>query len=361
MEQPQILINLSNLNIGGAYQRAVSFIKNWSDYSVDRALLVCRADMIEDILKMTSLSKLEVVEVTYSPADIMYGWRTRVILNKIVAEYNVKVAFSFVGPAYWRPKCYHIVGFGVPHIVYKDLPYVKALSVKSKLRFAIKRFVTRVEADHWIVQTKDVQSRLTTQLKVELDKVSIVTNGPGRQFDNLERKRRTAHEFRLITPTTYRPSKNLEIISQIAPLLEKEKVMFYVTLDEISYQLLFRENKNVINLNKISPVDLPKVYSEVDALFLPSYLECFSASYVEAMLVGIPIIASDLPFARTVCEDAAIYFDCDNQKDAFMSIINLKNNQTKIEEIVTKGFKKLESFDTSYEQYKKYLKIIKNV
>ncbi len=41
---------------------------------------------------------------------------------------------------------------------------------------------------------------------------------------------------------------------------------------------------------------------------MPTLLECFSASYLEAMYMKKIIFTSDLPFAHTVCKDAAFYF-----------------------------------------------------
>ena len=50
-------------------------------------------------------------------------------------------------------------------------------------------------------------------------------------------------------------------------------------------------------------------------MFLPTFLECFSASYAEAMLMKKPIITSNLGFAQNVCKDAAVYFDPCNPED----------------------------------------------
>ena len=44
-------------------------------------------------------------------------------------------------------------------------------------------------------------------------------------------------------------------------------------------------------------------------MILPTLLESFSATYIEAMFHGKTILTSDLDFARDVCGEAAFYFD----------------------------------------------------
>jgi glycosyltransferase involved in cell wall biosynthesis len=49
-------------------------------------------------------------------------------------------------------------------------------------------------------------------------------------------------------------------------------------------------------------------YNRSDIVFLPTLLETFSATYLEAMRMGRPIVTCDLDFARDICKDAAAYF-----------------------------------------------------
>jgi hypothetical protein len=65
----------------------------------------------------------------------------------------------------------------------------------------------------------------------------------------------------------------------------------------------------IINVGPIKVNQCPALYHFCDALFLPTLLECFSASYVEAMYFKKTIFTSDLSFAHTVCHDSAFYFD----------------------------------------------------
>ena len=50
-------------------------------------------------------------------------------------------------------------------------------------------------------------------------------------------------------------------------------------------------------------------YQKVDGLLFLSTDESYGFPLVEAMFVGLPIVCPDLPYARTLCSDGAIYFD----------------------------------------------------
>lgn len=56
---------------------------------------------------------------------------------------------------------------------------------------------------------------------------------------------------------------------------------------------------------------LPGLYAGARAFVLPTILETFGQPFVEALAATLPVIAADLPFAREVCGDAALYFAAD--------------------------------------------------
>lgn len=55
--------------------------------------------------------------------------------------------------------------------------------------------------------------------------------------------------------------------------------------------------------------ELPALYEGHDVLLFPSLIEAFGLPLVEAMVMNMPIVASDLDWAREVCGPAALYRD----------------------------------------------------
>jgi glycosyltransferase involved in cell wall biosynthesis len=64
----------------------------------------------------------------------------------------------------------------------------------------------------------------------------------------------------------------------------------------------------VVELGTIPYSLLHQVYAACHAYVTPAYTETFAHPLVEAMASGLPVVASDLPVHREVCEEAALYF-----------------------------------------------------
>ncbi|NJD05858.1 MAG: glycosyltransferase family 4 protein [Methylococcaceae bacterium] len=68
-------------------------------------------------------------------------------------------------------------------------------------------------------------------------------------------------------------------------------------------------DRQIVNVGPLQQTELAAYYRHCQALFLPTLLESFSGTYLEAMRFECPILTSDLDFAHHVCGDAALYFD----------------------------------------------------
>ncbi len=59
----------------------------------------------------------------------------------------------------------------------------------------------------------------------------------------------------------------------------------------------------------VTSEELEALYSKATALVMPTFCEGFGLPPLEAMMVGLPVLMSDLPVLREVGGDAALYFD----------------------------------------------------
>lgn len=99
----------------------------------------------------------------------------------------------------------------------------------------------------------------------------------------------------LFYPATSQFYKNHKILKKA---LEKTsiKVNLYLTAESNKKD----NSSRIIELGKIPFDEVCAYYNSVDALVFPSYIETFGLPLIEAALTGLPIIASDLPYAREV-------------------------------------------------------------
>ena len=112
-----------------------------------------------------------------------------------------------------------------------------------------------------------------------------------------------------------------------------------------------------MNIGPVDINDCPYLYSKSDALFLPTLVETFSASYPEAMIMNKPILTSDYPFSRSVCKDAALYFDPYDINDVMSKIFEITSNKDLYNSLINKGSFCVKRMPSFMDMTKKYLDV----
>ena len=116
------------------------------------------------------------------------------------------------------------------------------------------------------------------------------------------------------------PHKNTNLFPQIKKRLHDSHdidVDFYVTFNATEWAAtteFFRASIN--NVGVLYSAQCPTFYQQMDAVIFPSFLECFSATPLEALVMEKPLFASDRGFIRDVCGDYAWYFNPENPVEA---------------------------------------------
>ena len=177
---------------------------------------------------------------------------------------------------------------------------------------------------------------------------------------------RKNREYRLLMISAYHRHKNFEVVKEVSRQLMKDGMEFVkivLTLKPEDYERLFGEEDfpNVFNVGPVPLRECPALYQETDAVFLPTLLECFSASYPEAMISGKPILTSDLGFARSICGEAALYFDPTDAKAIANKIATLIHNPMLAETLIEKGKKRVLNFLNPRERASAYLALCQDL
>lgn len=366
----KILINTSNLKKGGALQVAHSFlneIKN-NTYHVFHAVL-------SSPLKAQLNAELFPENFIFYEYNLKFGLGNTFLgndqfLDNLENKVKPDKVFSVFGPTYWKPKTIHITGFAKPQYIYKDSPFFDILNFKEKYKLKFnelihihnfKKFSTIL-----ITETDDVTNRLKKILPTK--EIVTVTNYYHQIYDNPKLWKKTIKlpEFNgttLLTITANYPHKNLKIIPEVISVLNMIypdfNFRFVLTIDKDELQIDDEKIENkIIFLGRVDIDECPNLYEQSNFMFLPTLLECFSASYPEAMRMKIPILTSDLPFAKGLCDTSATYFDTISAKDIAAKIVELNKNKNKQNLLVENGIQQLKKFDSFTERAKKYIKII---
>lgn len=373
----KILINTSNLSVGGGVQVAVSFIQelNSSEYN-DLFFVVILSNAVQSQLDLSSFpNNFSFHLYLNSPAILKTRRITQSKLNKLVDEHQPDIAFTIFGPSYWKPRIHHVIGFAVPWVLepnsvaFSKLPFFSR--IKMKLWCAYVLYYLKKDGHSFIIETSNARKKLLHLLKPSQQDVSVIGNCCSNVFFDstflsrsnasyIDLPKRTKNEFRLVLISHLHPHKNIEIIRDVLPLLKSYNVRFYFTLTKESMPTDFVGNPNIINLGPVKTANCPSIYSQCDALFHPSLLEVFSASYPEAMASNLPILASNFDFARDVCGSSALYFDPCSPKSIADKIILLINKPDLRKKLIYEGSLRLQELETAKSRASKYIQILRD-
>jgi glycosyltransferase involved in cell wall biosynthesis len=369
----KLYINTASSFKGGGIQVAKSYIEEFKKFPENEYLVVLSSSLEKALQTSDFPTNFQFYSAPFRPATkILSPYSTNFFLKELEKKWKPDIVFSTAGPSYWRPKVKHVMGFTIPHYVYPDSPYFNQIGLKNrfqwKLRKSFAKFYFKRDADILVTQTPDVSKRVKSFLGKE--KVFTISNTIHNSYKNpiLSKNKlpkKTEKEFRLLTLSAWYPHKNIRIIPRVIEVLKEkgyEFIRFIVTLPEIDFTKLeinAKHKQQIINLGTVKIEEGASLYQECDSLFLPTLLECFSASYAEAMIMEKPILTSDLGFAHTVCGDAAIYFDPMNPSNIAEKIIKLYEDEALQETLMQRGKKRLEQFGTAEERAIKLLDICK--
>jgi glycosyltransferase involved in cell wall biosynthesis len=192
-----------------------------------------------------------------------------------------------------------------------------------KYRFLMDLF-TRVSINNYsglIVQTnwvkEAVKKRYGYKGEIKVIRPSLMSFSKGDSpLDDDVLKVLHTNRLKLLYVTRVDKYKNnklaIEAVKAYNSNIEDEKkVVLFLTIDG--------SNENDIKyLGKVHYSAINNLYKSVDVLVFPSLCETLGLPLMEAMKANLPVLAADLPYAREVCGDNALYFQPD-------SVNSLKN------------------------------------
>lgn len=366
-----ILINASNLKVGGGLQVANTIIGGLNKFAQHNFVVVVSNKVQLPPWSMLDFPFIQIVEYNKNGSILNAFLGRDSFLDKLVEKHHIERVFTIFGPSYWRPKVKHICGFAYPHYLYKDSPFWNIISWKQKVRFLIVlpliKYAFQHTVDYFVTENKDVTEGVKKIFKT--NNVFTVTNFYNSVFDDPNLWDRSIKlpvfdGITLLTIASNYPHKNLAIIKDVCKCLKIRypsfKFRFVLTIDKSAFPEI-NKCTEVLVLGKVDISQCPFLYEQSDIMFLPTLLECFSASYPEAMRMGKPIMTSSIGFAKGLCGKAAIYFDALNAKEIADKIYRLSMDSTLKERLIIEEIKQLAEYDNNIQRLEKYMQIIESI
>ena len=313
----KILINATNLNEGGGVQVATSFLKDLTslEHLKDIEWSVYVSPAVQRNLNEIFFDKKFFIEYQIvEPKEISF-------LNSYkLNQYDV--VFTVFGPMFlplYRGR--HISGFAQPWVIYpvedvlKKFSFIKQLFFKFK--YSLISFVFR-HADILVVESSHIKNLLIK--KGFTNQIAVVENAVSSVFFNEEEWKEIntdvfdSNKINIGVLSGSYPHKNLDFVVKLAWKLENtypNTFNFIFTIRPDKFKMLTHgiQISSLRNLGLIQITQCPDFYRQIDAMILPSLLECFSITPYEAMLMKRVIFLSDREFFKESCDSHAFYFD----------------------------------------------------
>lgn len=280
-------------------------------------------------------------------------------LSDIPLKTNIRQIFLFD----WSYAVY-------PHSIVWQMMTGKDFIVRKIKLFYFKRYLKYI--DLIVAQTDTMKAKLTELFNCP--HVIVVPNAVS--LENMEGGEK--EEFglpkgtKLLYLTHYYPHKNLEIFIPLAQEIKKKnldyKLITTIDPDQHADAKKFLDNivkldigDVICNVGAVTMKHVPSLYKQCDGLLMPTLLESFSGTYVEAMYHKIPIFTSDIDFAKGVCYDGAEYFNPMDIHSILEKLDTVYLNEKKKKELVLRATRILDSLPDWNQVITMYSNIIEKV
>ena len=371
----KILINAvcAKKNAGGGFQIALNFVRTAlkdTDKSVEWYFLI--SDHIADALNISESSNIFIAPA--QPDFRNTYWRVRKIIRRIEKELKPDVVYSIIAPSYFIINSKEVMRITNPWVAHPNKYAEKTLTTKGRFRNIIYTYIQKFlirKCKYFITQADYTADCIACIANVPRNNVHVISNVLPAVYKETDNTPITDNQWINITSVAAPfPHKNLDIIPDVLKELKYnfniENVRFHVTIPDNSpvwrmikqkledYKLIDR----VINHGRMSQTELAKLYRSSQMMFLPTLLEVFSASILEAMYFDLKIVASDFPFNSTVIGDAGLYFKPTNAQDAadkIAKIITNDNLKQKLSKRMNERLSDYGNYEEHFEKTKQYL------
>jgi glycosyltransferase involved in cell wall biosynthesis len=314
-------------------------------------------------------SNVDVIKIREGRAkELMRFWLGSVGLNKMAKRTRADVIWSLNLGTYIKSKVPTVLSLNNAHQVYPK--GVKTAHPGGSLRVFFLRFFFRLSlraADGIIVQTP-LMAKYVLALCGEKYPVGVIPKSVEADHDvvfeelpiliiNRLNRSSVRPEINWLYVATLTPHKNhLVIIRAFEMLRGRGKVhRLVLTIDEEaaiqlggdSARLLINEGL-LIALGWVNKSQLKSLYLNCDGCVMPSVLESLSSSHLEAMEWKLPQVVADLPYARDLCGEAAIYVNPYDAGQWAGAIESLFEDQALRKRLIEEGSKRMKQFPANW-------------
>lgn len=259
-------------------------------------------------------------------------------LREIETKLHPDLIYTIAAPCYFFFKTPEVMRFTNPWITHPNKYSWSTLSAKNIIIYKIKNLIIKIliKRNHFFITQSETCKKGIMHITGEPSShIQVIPNSLPGIYSSLETSPITDNEYINIACVGGAiPHKNFDILPKVAHELKKMgflNIRFHTTLDETTpiakkLNINFKKlglSRNWVNHGRLPQNKLAEMYRHCQFCFLPTLLEVFSATTVEAMYFKLPIVATNFEFNSEVLQDSCLYYEPKNPKDAAQKLVNL--------------------------------------
>ena len=377
----KIILNFLPLKTGGGVQVALDFLNQVRLYGSEHQWLI----VAREGSPFSNFEESKNIKIVHNVPDNVFSrlFFENFGCKTVIKKYKPDLIYTQFGPHWPSSNSINVVGCAYSNLFYPEIDFWKSYGFIKKIERNLVDFYRKKmlkKADLVIFETPDLSKRSVAQGILPSNRstyvLPAVSSNVGVSIEHSEIKeelQKAPKGFRVCLISGYSINKNFEILLDVLVYLKevynRQDVFFILTLSEDSQytNLLFKRAqllgvlKNIINLGVIPFDACAEVYRRSDAAILPANLESFSNNIAESWAMGVPLLISDMDWARSVCGEGALYIDQKSPKDIAEKLVLLSEDPNLAESLIEKGSVELAKYPTSKERFLSYLQLMKKV
>jgi glycosyltransferase involved in cell wall biosynthesis len=250
------------------------------------------------------------------------------------------------------------------YLVYPYKHFATA-SLRAKLKILIqRRYFARTLKKTGLLfcQTPIMKKRIADYYKFDDNKIEILPNAISDFISKnpsntaAELKGIEKNKFNCLVLSQYYVHKNPDIIMLACQKFEEklQGIRFITTIakkDHINAAKFLKKlsqepklSSLICNVGQIPHHQISDYYNNIQLVIMPTLMESFSVTYLEAMYFGVPMLTTDLDFAHYLCGNAAWYYAPWSVGDFVNRLLELKSDATLRQQLVDNAKTQISNF-----------------
>lgn len=340
---------------GGAFQVASNFLLKTLEYPDIEWFYVASRDVDGFIGSHFSDQRNKTYFVFPTQPDFKHSYkRVKKALVELERQIKPDVVYSITAPSYFSFTAPEVMRFTNPWVTHPNKYSWSVLTFKERMKMRLycwnqRRLIRK--GKYFITQTETTRRGIIRITGTSPENVRVVKNVLPSVFAKIDDSSLPTDGVcvNIACVGNATAHKNFDIVPHVLEELRRfgiTNVRFHVTIPEDTslwkhIQATMRElglKDGIVNHGRITQTEMADMYRHCQLCFLPTLLEVFSASTVEAMYFHLPIVATDFEFNREVMDDACLYYEPKNARQAAERIKEYMVN-SQIQEIMKERMK----------------------